>query len=82
MSSDVIYPAGAMQDYEANFYLPFQGFAKPIYAIPGNHDWFDALEGFNANFLEAEGGARRDRSPRRCRPRIDQHQRRGASIGC
>src|SRR3954466_15544858 len=19
---------------------------------PGNHDWFDALEGFNANFLE------------------------------
>ena len=52
VSSDVIYPAGSMQDYEANFYLPFQGFAKPIYAIPGNHDWFDALEGFNANFLE------------------------------
>jgi hypothetical protein len=52
ISSDVIYPAGAMVDYEDNFYLPFKGFAKPIYAIPGNHDWFDALEGFNANFLE------------------------------
>jgi uncharacterized membrane protein HdeD (DUF308 family) len=52
VSSDVIYPAGSMHDYEANFYLPFQGFAKPIYAIPGNHDWFDAIEGFNANFLE------------------------------
>ena len=52
VSSDVIYPAGSMSDYESNFYLPFQGFAKPIYAIPGNHDWFDALEGFNANFLE------------------------------
>jgi uncharacterized membrane protein HdeD (DUF308 family) len=52
VSSDVIYPAGSMQDYEANFYLPFQGNPKPIYAIPGNHDWFDALEGFNANFLE------------------------------
>jgi hypothetical protein len=52
ISSDVIYPAGSMHDYEANFYLPFQGFAKPIYAIPGNHDWYDALEGFNANFLE------------------------------
>jgi uncharacterized membrane protein HdeD (DUF308 family) len=52
VSSDVIYPAGSMQDYEANFYLPFQGFAKPIYAIPGNHDWYDALEGFNANLLE------------------------------
>src|SRR5262249_20084917 len=52
VSSDVIYPAGSMHDYEANFYLPFQGFAKPLYAIPGNHDWYDALEGFNANFLE------------------------------
>jgi len=52
VSSDVIYPAGAIEDYEAKFYLPFQGFTKPVYAIPGNHDWFDALEGFNANFLE------------------------------
>jgi uncharacterized membrane protein HdeD (DUF308 family) len=52
VSSDVIYPAGSMEDYESNFYLPFQGFAKPIYAIPGNHDWYDALEGFNANLLE------------------------------
>ncbi|MEJ2653427.1 MAG: metallophosphoesterase [Gammaproteobacteria bacterium] len=52
ISSDVIYPAGAMSDYENNFYLPFKGFKKPIYAIPGNHDWFDALEAFNANFLE------------------------------
>ena len=52
VSSDVVYPAGAMSDYESHFYLPFKGFSKPIYAIPGNHDWFDALEGFNANFLE------------------------------
>jgi uncharacterized membrane protein HdeD (DUF308 family) len=52
ISSDVIYPAGSMADYEFNFYFPFKGFEKPIYAIPGNHDWFDALEGFNANFLE------------------------------
>jgi uncharacterized membrane protein HdeD (DUF308 family) len=52
LSSDVIYPDGKMRDYESNFYLPFKGFTKPIYAIPGNHDWFDANEGFNANFLE------------------------------
>jgi Calcineurin-like phosphoesterase len=57
VSSDVIYPAGSMHDYEANFYLPFQGFAKPIYAIPGNHDWFDALEGFNANLLEPKAAS-------------------------
>jgi uncharacterized membrane protein HdeD (DUF308 family) len=54
VSSDVIYPDGAMRDYEANFYLPFKGFTKPIYAIPGNHDWYDALEGFAANFLTAD----------------------------
>src|SRR5262249_15953654 len=42
----------AMHDYEHKFYLPFKGFPKPIYAIPGNHDWYDALEGFSANFLE------------------------------
>jgi hypothetical protein len=54
ISSDVIYPAGAMTDYERNFYMPFKGFTKPIYAIPGNHDWFDALEGFNANFLQPD----------------------------
>jgi uncharacterized membrane protein HdeD (DUF308 family)/predicted phosphodiesterase len=54
VSSDVIYPDGKMKDYETNFYLPFKGFEKPIYAIPGNHDWFDADEGFNANFLNRE----------------------------
>ncbi len=54
LSSDVIYPDGKMDDYEDNFYLPFKGFSKPIYAIPGNHDWYDADVGFNANFLEPE----------------------------
>jgi len=52
VSSDVIYPSGEMRDYEYNFYLPFKGVNKPIYAIPGNHDWFDALDGFTANFFE------------------------------
>jgi len=52
LSSDVIYPTGAMKDYEAKFFLPFKGVTKPIYAIPGNHDWYDALEGFAATFLE------------------------------
>jgi uncharacterized membrane protein HdeD (DUF308 family) len=54
ISSDVIYPSGAMFDYEPKFFLPFKGFTKPIYAIPGNHDWYDALEGFAANFLQPE----------------------------
>lgn len=52
LSSDVVYPTGAMRHYEHNFWLPFMGTTKPMYAIPGNHDWYDALEGFVATFLE------------------------------
>ncbi|MGH7302237.1 MAG: metallophosphoesterase [Candidatus Rokuibacteriota bacterium] len=54
ISSDVIYPTGSMKNYEANFWLPFKGFEKPVYAIPGNHDWYDALEGFAATFFVPE----------------------------
>lgn len=52
ISSDVIYPAGAMKDYERKFWLPMKGVTKPVYAIPGNHDWYDALEGFVATFYD------------------------------
>ena len=54
IASDVIYPTGSMKNYEANFWLPFKGFDKPVYAIPGNHDWYDALEGFVATFFVAD----------------------------
>ncbi|MEI7699433.1 MAG: metallophosphoesterase [Planctomycetia bacterium] len=54
ISSDVIYPTGAMKDYESRFWLPFMGVTKPVYAIPGNHDWYDALEGFAATFLDPD----------------------------
>jgi hypothetical protein len=51
VSSDVVYPTGAMRHYESRFWLPFKGVTKPVYAIPGNHDWYDALEGFVATFF-------------------------------
>jgi hypothetical protein len=54
ISSDVIYPSGSMKDFEKKFYMPMKGVTKPIYAIPGNHDWYDALDGFSANFYEPE----------------------------
>lgn len=54
IASDVVYPMGAMKDYEANFYLPLKGLDKPIFAIPGNHDWFNALNGFAANLMSPE----------------------------
>lgn len=54
VSSDVIYPSGAMRDYERKFFLPFKGLTKPVYAIPGNHDWYDALDGFVATFFKPD----------------------------
>jgi uncharacterized membrane protein HdeD (DUF308 family) len=54
ISSDVVYPNGSMVDYESKFWLQFKGIDKPVYAIPGNHDWYDALEAFLATFLEAD----------------------------
>lgn len=54
ISSDVVYPTGAMRDYEAKFWLPFKGVTRPVYAIPGNHDWYDALESFAATFFRTD----------------------------
>lgn len=51
IASDVVYPLGAMRDYESHFYLPLKGVTKPVFAIPGNHDWFNALDGFAANLM-------------------------------
>lgn len=52
ISSDVVYPTGSLNDYERKFWLPMKGVTKPVYAIPGNHDWYDALDGFVATFYE------------------------------
>ena len=56
-----------MIDYEANFWLPFMGTTRPVYAIPGNHDWYDALEGFAATFLEPDAA----RASMRARVEVD-----------
>lgn len=64
ISSDVVYPDGAMKDYERNFWLPMQGVRKPVYAIPGNHDWYDALDGFAAAFFEPRIAAKTMRARR------------------
>lgn len=69
ISSDVVYPSGAMKDYEARFWLPFMGVTKPVYAIPGNHDWYDALEGFAATFFEPKAA----RTAMRARIEADNH---------
>lgn len=52
--SDVIYPSGDVNDYVDGFYIPYRGLRMPIYALPGNHDWYDGLNGFMWNFCGAE----------------------------
>jgi hypothetical protein len=46
IASDVIYPAGGVDDYENKFFRPYERYPRPIYAVPGNHDWYDGLTGF------------------------------------
>ena len=52
--SDVIYPAGDAEDYDAKFYGPYKEYPNPIYALPGNHDWYDGLVGFMHHLCGAE----------------------------
>lgn len=51
--SDVVYPAGECKGYPAKFHCPYRDLPGPIYAVPGNHDWYDRLTGFMTQF----GGA-------------------------
>lgn len=67
IASDVIYPAGDINDYVEKFFVPFAGYSKPIYAIPGNHDWLDGLAGFMKHFCGAEPPELKFKPPRRQR---------------
>ena len=51
--SDVIYPAGGVKDYADRFYRAYADYPGPIYALPGNHDWYDGLSGFMTAFCDA-----------------------------
>jgi hypothetical protein len=46
ITSDVIYPVGSTDDYGTKFFRPYRDYPAPIYAIPGNHDWYEGLDGF------------------------------------
>jgi hypothetical protein len=52
--SDVIYPIGNSNEYLDKFFRPYSKYPAPIYAIPGNHDWYDGLGGFMRHLCDAE----------------------------
>ena len=70
--SDVIYPAGHVDDYVDGVYRPYRGEAPhfrvdaPLLAIPGNHDWYDGLAG-SCTTSAIGAGCRWTRTPRRRR---------------
>lgn len=50
MGGDEVYPTASWQDYEDRFKGPYRA-AMPqgdgdLYALPGNHDWYDGLTAF------------------------------------
>lgn len=53
IASDVVYPTGAGNEYCDKFFRPYKDYQAPIYAIPGNHDWYDGLGGFMRVFCDA-----------------------------
>ncbi|MEU0288990.1 metallophosphoesterase [Streptomyces sp. NPDC006147] len=52
LASDVIYPVGSADDYGPKFFQPYRDYQAPIYAIPGNHDWYEDLAGFMRVFCD------------------------------
>ncbi|WP_210583816.1 metallophosphoesterase [Streptomyces sp. GESEQ-35] len=52
LASDVIYPVGSADDYGTKFFRPYQDYRAPIYAIPGNHDWYEDLAAFMRVFCD------------------------------
>lgn len=63
MGGDQVYPDASQKDYRDRMLNPYE-WAFPrgqrgdnlIYAIPGNHDWYDGLNMFLALFCKPRGG--------------------------
>ncbi|MCS0604796.1 metallophosphoesterase [Streptomyces sp. LP11] len=68
IASDVIYPVGSAGDYGDKFFRPYRDYPAPIYAIPGNHDWYEDLGAFMRVFCGETAEGRED-TPSGPRPR-------------
>jgi hypothetical protein len=60
LGGDAVYPAASERQYRDRFLGPF-GAAFPcaaeppdLYAVPGNHDWYDGLTGFLRLFCQGQ----------------------------
>ncbi|MGW3096985.1 metallophosphoesterase family protein [Streptomyces sp. NPDC001102] len=65
ITSDVIYPVGSADDYGTKFFRPYRDYPAPIYAIPGNHDWYEGLGAFMRVFCGDAPPLAAEPAPRR-----------------
>ncbi len=40
INGDTAYPAGSAEDFEEGFFKPYQNLGIPIWAVPGNHEYY------------------------------------------
>ncbi|MGH7539639.1 MAG: metallophosphoesterase family protein [Gemmatimonadota bacterium] len=45
LNGDLAYPAGRPQDFEEGFFQPYSGLDLPIWAVPGNHEYYSSERG-------------------------------------
>ncbi|WP_025272700.1 hypothetical protein [Haloglycomyces albus] len=59
MGGDEVYPAANWREYDNRTRGPYSTAnpddARDLYAVPGNHDWFDGLTAFSRLFLRGDG---------------------------
>ncbi len=63
MGGDEVYPDPSVQAYEERLIAPYEaackkhgGFAADLFAVPGNHDWYDGLKAFTTIFCKGSRG--------------------------
>jgi 3',5'-cyclic AMP phosphodiesterase CpdA len=45
IAGDVAYPAGRSDDYTEGFFRPYNNLKIPIWAVPGNHEYYSSSKG-------------------------------------
>jgi hypothetical protein len=45
INGDIAYPAGRVEDFIQGFFEPYQGLQRPIWAVPGNHEYYSPHSG-------------------------------------
>lgn len=45
VNGDVAYPSGKNADYLEGFFRPYRGLGIPVWAVPGNHDYYSQNRG-------------------------------------